>query len=78
MDWRRHISVDPNVCHGKPCVAGTRVMVSVVLANLAEGMTASQIVEHYPSITVDDVQAVLGYAATMADERFIALEESAS
>jgi uncharacterized protein (DUF433 family) len=69
MDWRQHISVDPNVCHGKPCVAGTRVMVWVVLGCLADGMTANEVVEAYPTITHDDVRACLAYAAELAHSR---------
>ena len=43
MDWRERISVNPNVCHGKACIKGTRVMVSVVLDNLAAGETPEEI-----------------------------------
>lgn len=49
MDWHEHISVDPAVCHGRACIAGTRVMVSVILDNLAAGMTVAEIAESYPS-----------------------------
>lgn len=67
-DWRSHISTDAGVCHGKPCIKGTRVLVSVVIANLAEGMTAEQIVAEYPSLTTADVRAALAYAAELAHE----------
>lgn len=77
-DWRKHISVDPNVCHGKPCIAGTRVMVSVVLANVAEGMMPEEIVDHYPSITTDDVRAALQYAAELTTDRIIHLDPAAA
>ena len=50
MDWREHITVDPEVCHGKPCIKGTRVMVSVVLDNLTAGQTPEEIAESYPSV----------------------------
>ena len=49
MDWREYITVDPNVCHGQACVAGTRVMVTVVLDNLAAGLTPAEIAASYPS-----------------------------
>jgi uncharacterized protein (DUF433 family) len=68
QDWRRRISSDPAICHGKPCIAGTRIMVSVVLDNLAEGLTPDQVVEEYPPLTVEDVRAALGYAAALARE----------
>ena len=43
MNWRDRITIDPQVCHGKPCIAGTRVLVTVVLDNLAAGISADQI-----------------------------------
>lgn len=58
MDWREYIAVDPSVCHGQVCIAGTRVMVTVILDNLAAGLTAEEIVESYPSVSVDAVMAV--------------------
>ncbi len=71
MRWQDHISVDPNVCHGKACVAGTRVMVSVILDNLAEDFDIDEIVRSYPSVKRADVQAVIRYAADLASERII-------
>ncbi len=64
--WRARIVSDPLVCHGKPCFAGTRVMVSVVLDNLAEGATADEILTSYPSLRPEDVRAALAYAADLA------------
>jgi len=58
MDWKEHISVDPKVCHGKACIAGTRVMVSVILDNLADGLTPTEIVESYPTVSADAVHTV--------------------
>ena len=68
MDWKEHISVNPMICHGKACIAGTRVMVSVILDNLADGLTPKEIVESYPSVSVDAVQAAIAYAAALARE----------
>ena len=62
MGWREYISVDPNVCHGQACIAGTRVMVTVVLDNLAAGLSAEEIAETYPSVSVDAVKACQRYA----------------
>jgi uncharacterized protein (DUF433 family) len=73
MNWRERISVDPNVCHGKACIKGTRVMVSVVLDNLAAGESATTILRSYPTLQGEDVQAALGYAAELARERIVAL-----
>ena len=62
------IVVDPAICHGKACIRGTRIMVSVVLANLADGLTAQDIIGEYPSLSADDVHAALVYAAELAGE----------
>lgn len=72
MCWQDHISVDPNVCHGKACIKGTRVMVSVVLDNLAAGESPDSIAQSY-HITLDDIHAVLLYAAVLSKERVVPL-----
>jgi uncharacterized protein (DUF433 family) len=65
------ISVDPNVCFGKPCIRGTRIWVSLILDNLAEGITESEILEAYPQIKPEDVRAALAYAAETTRERVL-------
>lgn len=65
-DLLARISVDPAVCHGQACVAGTRVLVTVVLDNLAAGRTADEIVSDYPPLRLDDVSACIVYAAELA------------
>ena len=77
MNWRDRISADPKVCHGKACIAGTRVMVSVVLDNLGAGQTPEEIASAY-HLTVEDVQATLQYAAELARERLVPLPTGAS
>ena len=62
------ISIDPKVCHGKPCLRGTRIMVSVILDNLAEGATPEEIVRDYPPLKIEDVKAAIAYAAELASE----------
>jgi len=57
MDWQERISVDPLVCHGKACIKGTRIMVSVILDNLAAGVSPEEILRSYPSLSPQDVQA---------------------
>jgi len=69
MEWREYISVDPNICHGQACIKGTRVMVSVVLDNLADGVPQEEILRSYPSLTGESMQAVLAYAAELARAR---------
>jgi uncharacterized protein (DUF433 family) len=73
MDWRNYITVDPNVCHGQACLKGTRVMVSVVLDNLAAGLTPDEILKSYPSLTPDGIRATMTYAAELARERVLLL-----
>jgi uncharacterized protein (DUF433 family) len=73
MEWREHISVDPNVCHGQACIKGTRVMVSVVLDNLADGVPREEILSGYPSLTDESIHAALAYAAELARERVVSL-----
>ena len=67
-DWTERITADPKICHGKPCIKGTRIMVAVVLDNLAEGLSPEAIAAEYPPLTVEDVRAAIGYAATLARE----------
>lgn len=73
MDWRQRISSDPLVCHGKVCVKGTRIMVSVILDNLAANVPLEEILKSYPSLTVDDVHAAVAYAAELARESIVPL-----
>ena len=73
MDWRERITVDPSICHGKACIKGTRIMVSVILDNLAEGIPDEEIIESYPSLKLDDIHAAIAYAAELAHERVVPL-----
>jgi uncharacterized protein (DUF433 family) len=70
-DWRELISIDPNICHGKPCIKGTRIWVSLIVDNLAGGASEKEIIDSYPSLTGDDIRAALAYAAEMARERYV-------
>ena len=73
MDWRTYITTDPNICHGKACIRGTRVMVSVILDNLAAGQRAEAILKSYPSLTLEAIQAAIAYAAELAREQVVSL-----
>ncbi len=75
MRWQDYISSNPEVCHGKACITGTRVMATVILDSLAEGMGVEEIVESYPSVTREAVEATLLYAAELAKERLVPLSE---
>lgn len=63
------ITMDPAICHGKPCVRGLRYPVEMVLQWLAAGMTAQEILEDYPDLEYQDIQAVLTYAAHLSRVR---------
>ena len=71
MNWKDRISVDPNICHGKVCIKGTRIMVSVVLDNLAAGESVEAILRSYPTLKAEDIQAALWYAADLARDRVV-------
>ena len=73
MDWSEHIIVDPSVCHGQACVKGTRVMVSVVLDNLAAGASYDEILRSYPTLDRGSIRAAVAYAAELARERVVNL-----
>ena len=73
MNWQDYITVDPQICHGRACIVGTRVMVSVILDNLAEGNTVDEIMENYPTVSRDAIMATLVYASELAKERVVSL-----
>ena len=72
----KRISVDPNVCFGKPCIRGTRIWVSLILDFLANKMTIEEILEEYPQLTVDDIYAAIAYGAEMTRERYVEIPMS--
>ena len=67
------ITVDPNVCFGKPCIRGTRIWISLILDFLASGMTHKEILEEYPQLDELDIRAALTYGAEMSRERTVSL-----
>ena len=71
MKWQERITAHPDICHGKACIRGTRIMVSVILDNLAEGIEAAEILKSYPTLEMEDVHAAIAYAAELARERII-------
>ena len=76
MAWQNYITSDPKICHGRACIKGTRIMVSVVLDNLAEGHTPEEIVKYYPSLALESIRAALDYAACLAKEQIIEFAET--
>lgn len=75
MNWRDQITTDPNVCHGKACIRGTRIMVSVILDNLAADVSVEEILKSYPSLTSENIHAAVSYAAELARERIVVFPE---
>ncbi len=65
------IVTDPGISHGKPCIRGHRIWVSLIVDLLADGMTTDQILEQYPGLEVDDIRACMAYAAEMTRERIV-------
>ena len=65
----RYISVDPEVCFGRPVIRGTRIWVSLIVDNLAEGITEAELLEAYPQLTRQHIRAALAFAAEMTRER---------
>jgi len=70
----KKIIVDPEICHGKPVIKGTRITVSTILDNLAEGLPFDEIIKNYPSLTIDDIKAAIIYALKLSDEEIILLK----
>ncbi len=68
VNWSERISVNPAVCHGKACIRGTRILVSVVFDNIAAGISRSEILQSYPVLQDSDIDAALAYAAELARE----------
>ena len=72
-NWKDRVNVNPAVCHGKPCIRGTRIMVSVILDNIAAGADRAEVLASYPSLRAEDIDAALAYAAELAREGTVEL-----
>ena len=68
MKWQEYITVEPDICHGKACLKGTRIPVSVILDNLAAGLTPEEIKQSHPSLPANAIRAAIAYAADLARE----------
>ena len=68
IDWRQHLSTDPKICGGQLCAKGTRVLVTVILDSLAEGVGREDILRSYPTLEPAHIDAALSYAAELARE----------
>ena len=78
MDWRERITTDVSVCHRKACIKGTRIMVSILLDNLAAGLSRDDILASYPSLVPQYLDAAVLYAAELAKERVIPITRKVS
>lgn len=76
INWQDRISVKPDVCHGKVCIAGTRIMVTVILDNLADGLSEAEILRSYPTLESEDIRAAILYASDLASGRVVTLPEA--
>ncbi len=74
----QRISIDPNICFGKPCIRGTRIWVSLILDFLSNGWTIEQILAEYPQLEREDVLAAIAYGAEMSRERYIEIPVGAT
>ena len=70
-DLLNRISIDPNICFGKPCIRGHRIWVSLVLDLLADGWTTEKVLQEYPGLEEADVLACIGYGAEMSRQRYV-------
>jgi uncharacterized protein (DUF433 family) len=68
MNLLSQITIDPAICHGQACIKGTRIPVSVILDNLAAGLTEQEILSEYPTLTREGIRAAIAYAAELARE----------
>ncbi len=73
----QRISIDPNICFGKPCIRGTRIWVSLILDFLANGMSFAEVIEQYPHLTEEDIKAAIAYGAEMSRERYVEISTEA-
>ncbi|MGA2074424.1 MAG: DUF433 domain-containing protein [Terriglobia bacterium] len=73
QNWKERIAVNPRVCHGKACIRGTRIMVSVIVDNIAAGLSRDEIRSSYPALTPADIDAALSYAAELTREGTVEL-----
>jgi uncharacterized protein (DUF433 family) len=71
MNWQERITSNTDICHGRVCIKGTRIMVSVILDNLSEGLTIDEITKAYPPVTREDVLSAINYASELTKERII-------
>lgn len=70
----KRISINPQICGGKPCLKGHRIWVSLILDFLASEMTINELLKEYPQLELEDILACIAYGAEMSRERFVEIE----
>ncbi len=74
INWQERIVIDQDIHHGEPCIRGTRIPAAMIVGSLADGMTPEEILRAYPQLSLEDIRAVLAYAAEiMEHEIFLPL-----
>ena len=73
-DLLKRITIDAEICHGKPTIRGSRIMVKTILELLAAGMTNQEILDDYPKLELEDISACLTFATRLVDFRSINLQ----
>lgn len=71
INWQKYITIDPELHHGEPCVKGTRVPVSIIVGSIADGLTFDEIMDAYPQLKRESIQAALAYAAEVVRQDII-------
>jgi len=62
------VIVNPKVCRGRPHIRGTRIYIAIILDALTQGLTPDEVIDHYPSLVLDDIRAAVAYATMLAEE----------
>ena len=65
------ISIDPNICFGRPCIRRHRIWVSLILDFLASGISIEELLQEYPGLEAADIYACIAYGAEMSRERYV-------
>ncbi len=69
----KRITIDPSISFGKPCIRGTRIWVSLIMDNLASGISEDEILSAYPTLKKDDIRAAMAYVAELARDQYVTL-----
>lgn len=76
MTLLQRITINPNICHGKPTIRGSRIMVATLLELLSSGMTYEEMMEDYPNLVIEDIYASLHYAMRLTNFKTFQLEKA--